>query len=296
MSAASSEVQQSCEEQGYWQTLLNAGAIPLPPGCGTCIGLGTGLLKAGEVGISATNRNFKGRMGHPDALAFLASPAVVVASAIAGKINYNWIGESLPLKAECATPKQTVKHKPRTDIINGFAPYASGKVIFCPKDNINTDGIFPGKYTYIDDFTPEQQAGVVMENYDPDFKNMARQGDILVGGFNFGTGSSREQAATALKYKGIQLVIAGSFNETYKRNALNNGFLVVDSPQFTKWLKAKYPGDALTVRTDISIEIDFHESMIWVEGLEFQFGSIGTAAQELIVSGGLENWIKQSIC
>ncbi len=55
--------------------------------------------------------------------------------------------------------------------------------------------------------TPQQQAEVVMENYDPEFVKIAKAGDILVGGFNFGTGSSREQAATALKYKGIQLVI-----------------------------------------------------------------------------------------
>ncbi len=67
IAAASRDVQKEAEKHGYWQTLINAGAIPLPPGCGPCIGLGTGLLKAGEVGISATNRNFKGRMGSPDA-------------------------------------------------------------------------------------------------------------------------------------------------------------------------------------------------------------------------------------
>ncbi len=106
-----------------------------------------------------------------------------------------------------------------------------GEIIFCHQDNLNTDGIYPGKYTYIDDFTPQQQAQVVMENYDPEFVKIAKEGDILVGGFNFGTGSSREQAATALKYKGIKCVIAGSLNETYKRNALNNGFLIIECPQ-----------------------------------------------------------------
>jgi len=84
IAAASSEVQSECERLGYWQTLLAAGAKPLPPGCGPCIGLGVGLLEDDEVGISATNRNYKGRMGSPTARAYLASPAVVAAS---GTVN-----------------------------------------------------------------------------------------------------------------------------------------------------------------------------------------------------------------
>ncbi len=87
VAAASAEIQDEAQESGAWGALLQAGAIPLPPGCGPCIGLGTGLLEPGEVGISATNRNFKGRMGSRDAQAYLASPEVVVASAIAGKIS-----------------------------------------------------------------------------------------------------------------------------------------------------------------------------------------------------------------
>ena len=84
---ASSEVQVDAEAKGYWNQLIAAGAMPLPAGCGPCIGLGAGLLEDGEVGISATNRNFKGRMGSPNAEAYLASPAVVAASAIQGKIS-----------------------------------------------------------------------------------------------------------------------------------------------------------------------------------------------------------------
>ena len=78
-----------------------------------------------------------------------------------------------------------------------------------------------------------------MENYDPEFAKIANKGDILVGGFNFGTGSSREQAATAFKYKGIQLVIAGSFSQTYKRNAINNGFIVIEAPELVNDFKEK---------------------------------------------------------
>jgi len=87
LSAASKWVQEEAERRGIWQTLLDAGAQPLPSGCGPCIGLGVGLLEAGEVGISATNRNFKGRMGSRDAKCYLASPEVVAASAVAGYIR-----------------------------------------------------------------------------------------------------------------------------------------------------------------------------------------------------------------
>ena len=87
LSAASQWVQQEAEKRGAWQTLLDAGAHPLPPGCGPCIGLGVGLLEKGEVGISSTNRNFKGRMGSRDAQCYLASPEVVAASAFAGYIR-----------------------------------------------------------------------------------------------------------------------------------------------------------------------------------------------------------------
>src|SRR5207248_3380491 len=86
LAPASAEVQARSESNGEWQALLGAGAIPLPPGCGACIGLGRGLVQKGETAISATNRNFKGRMGERDAYVYLASPAVVAASALAGFI------------------------------------------------------------------------------------------------------------------------------------------------------------------------------------------------------------------
>lgn len=87
ISAASSAEQEEAEGSNDWQTLVEAGAIPLPSGCGPCIGLGQGILQPNEVGISASNRNFKGRMGHVEALAYLSSPEVVAASALHGKIT-----------------------------------------------------------------------------------------------------------------------------------------------------------------------------------------------------------------
>jgi homoaconitate hydratase len=295
IAAASSEVQAASEARGDWQSLVNAGAIPLPPGCGPCIGLGTGLLEDGEIGISATNRNFKGRMGSREADAYLASPAVVAASAIAGKIDFpgNWTN---------AKPDGTIKiNKKSRQILNtletipGFPEKITGEVIFCYLDNLNTDAIYPGKYTYVDEITPEQQAQVAMENYDPDFKNIVKPGDILAGGFNFGSGSSREQAATCLKYKGIQLIIAGSFSETYKRNAINNGFLVIEASTLINNLKKDFGTDKLTVRTGIEITIDFSKSKIYTSNKEYEIDPVGLAAQEIIIEAGLEDWVKNRL-
>ena len=295
IAAASNEVQAESERRGDWQALLDAGAIPLPPGCGPCIGLGTGLLEDGEVGISATNRNFKGRMGSPNAEAYLASPAVVAYSALQGKIDFNWNEKTEPINAQIKTNKPPEQKSVKVNIIEGFPSKITGNIIFCYQDNMNTDGIYPGKYTYIDDFKPEDQAKVAMENYDPKFQNLVNEGDILVGGYNFGTGSSREQAATALKYRGIQLVIVGSASTTYKRNALNNGFLVIEIPKFVDYLKSKYGTENLTVATNKQATLDYENSILSFENKEYIFSPVGTAAQELVILGGLENWVKNNL-
>lgn len=295
VAAASREVEEESKKRGDWQALIDAGAIPLPPGCGPCIGLGAGLLEDGEVGISATNRNFKGRMGSPTAEAYLASPGVVAASAISGRISMP--GNLLPVEtiASIIENPREVGGTVATRIIDDFPTVLEGELLFCQQDNLNTDGIYPGKYTYIDDFTPAQQAEVAMENYDPAFQSLAQEGDILVGGFNFGTGSSREQAATALKHRGIKLVIAGSFSETYKRNAINNGFLVVEAPTLVRQLKARYDEHQLTVRTGLVAKIDFERSHIDIDGTIYEIDPVGPAAQELILEGGLEAWVRKAI-
>lgn len=295
VAAASSEVQRESQTRGDWQTLLDAGAIPLPPGCGPCIGLGIGLLEEGEVGLSATNRNFRGRMGARSAKTYLASPAVVAASAVAGKIVSPFESTGLNPQVEITLGAEQPQQIRKFDIQEGFPETLSGNIVFCHQDNLNTDGIFPGKYTYNDSFTPEQQAEVAMENYDSDFLGLIKQGDFLVGGFNFGTGSSREQAATALKYCGLALVIAGSFSETYKRNAMNNGFLVLEAPVLVRELLNQYGRERLTVATEMEATIDFTKSSIDYNGKTYSLSPVGIDAQTLFLSQGLENWVKERL-
>ena len=294
VSAASSEVQAETQRRGDWQTLMDAGAIELPPGCGPCIGLGRGLLADGEVGISATNRNFKGRMGSREAQAYLGSPEVVAASAVAGYIDGPGFGNVPEVKASITISTRPAA-RPVVSVITGFPTEVEGELVFCHQDNLNTDGIYPGKYTYIDDFTPQQQAQVVMENYDPEFGKIVKEGDILVGGFSFGSGSSREQAATALKYRGIRLVLAGSLNQTYQRNALNNGFLALEAPELSRDLKKRFGTDKLTVKTGIRAKIRFDKATLEAGGKTYAIDPVGAAAQELVIEGGLESWVKKRL-
>src|SRR6266436_945550 len=290
LAAASAEVQAKSEKNGDWQTLLDAGAIPLPSGCGACVGLGRGLVQKGETAISATNRNFKGRMGDRDALVYLASPAVVAASALAGYISAptNFSERT----AGTATRRHEKKPRPAesVQIMKGFPSSVHGRILFIDKDKLNTDGIYAGKHTYRDDMTPEQMAAVTFENYDPNFNALYQKGDVVVAGFNFGTGSSREQAATALKFKGIPCVVAGSFSETYKRNAFNNGFVVFECPELVTHLRAALTDRAATT-VGSEITIDYAKSVLTVDGKSFRFPPLSPAAQELIVVGGAEKLV-----
>ncbi|KAF1799555.1 aconitase [Mucor lusitanicus] len=304
VAAASSEVQKEAEEAGDWQALVDAGAKVLPAGCGPCVGLGTGLLKDGEIGISATNRNFKGRMGSPSALAYLASPAIVAASALSGRISgpasfSNTQTPSFSIKTDA--PKASSDEEAVTaDVLPNFPSVIKGEILFCPADNLNTDGIYPGKYTYNDDMTSDDMKKVVMENYDPNFVNVVQSGDVLVGGFNFGTGSSREQAATAIKSRDIQIMVAGSYSDIFKRNSVNNALLLIESPELVNDLKAEVGTADLTKRTGWNVDIHVAEGKVVVRkdnGQEklYKVGALGKSVQEIWLANGLEGWVKERL-
>lgn len=375
IAAASQKEQLVAEEAGDWQAMLDAGAQPLPSGCGPCIGLGTGLLEAGEVGVASSNRNFKGRMGSTEAKAYLASPEVVAASALSGKISgpssyeqpQGWsgviLGEGDGIKEEerTVTPEEAFQKvigqldsmveyaesdfaerdgieaddASLTEILPGFPEQVEGEIVFCDADNINTDGIYPGKYTYQDDITTDKMATVCMENYDKQFPTIARGGDILVAGFNFGCGSSREQAATAILAKNIPMVVAGSFGNIFSRNSINNALMGVEVPRLIhrlreafstgevqadqqsvtepegNWESLDSPPPAtqrkpprekqLTRRTGWKLRWDVRRSRVEVQegpggpSWSQKVGELPPNVQEIIARGGLENWVKQEI-
>lgn len=290
VAAASAEVQAAAEAADAWQVLLDAGARPLPAGCGACIGLGVGLLEAGEVGISATNRNFKGRMGSRDAKAYLASPAVVAASAAAGYITGpEDLGSSAPEYAFTDLGWRPLERE--VAIREGFPASLDGRALLLPVDNLNTDGIYGKDVTYRDDLTPEQMASHAMANYDPRFQEIAITGDIIVAGRNFGAGSSREQAATALAHRGIRMVIAASFSQTYLRNAFNNAFICLESPQLADAIRAAFADEVRAGHKTIpagQLAVDFRSARAIWNGAIYPLSPLGPAAQELVLAGGLE--------
>lgn len=299
VAAASREVQDAAEASGAWADLLEAGARPLPPGCGPCIGLGEGLLEEGEVGISATNRNFRGRMGSPEARVYLASPAVVAASAAEGRI-------AGPAVADGGAPRRRYEEGETapppagdTPVVEGFPRRVAGRLVFLPRDSLDTDGIYGKDHTYREGMTAEAMARVVMENYDPAFRERTAPGDIVVAGRNFGTGSSREQAATALQAAGIRAVVAASFSRTYLRNAFNNGFVCVECPALVDRVgellsDAAAAGERTVVPGD-DVELDFGAGEARYREEAFPFTPPGPVAQELVVAGGLEAQVRRRL-
>ncbi len=147
--------------------------------------------------------------------------------------------------------------------------------------------------------TPEMMAEVIFENYDPALAGQIARGDIILGGWNFGTGSSREQAVTSLQAKGIAMVIAGSYSQTYLRNAFNNGFPCVACSELVgrvRELCAKPGADGeKTIIPGDEIEIDFASGTITFRRLTFRFPPLGAVPQALVVAGGVENQVRRSL-
>jgi len=137
-----------------------------------------------------------------------------------------------------------------------------------------------------------------MLNYDPAFQDIAEAGDIIVAGRNFGAGSSREQAATALKYRGISMVIAASFSQTYLRNAFNNAFICIESAELSKAAleahAAEAEAGARTIPSD-PVTIDFKTATATWRGQTFGLSPVGPSAQELVLAGGLEALTRQRL-
>ena len=151
-------------------------------------------------------------------------------------------------------------------------------------DDVNTDLIVPGKYLELVD--PYEMAKHAMEGIDPDFPGKVSEGDVVVGGSNFGCGSSREHAAIALKYVGVGAVVAESFARIFYRNAINLGLPALECPGISE---AVSEGD--------SLEIDLTGGKVVnaTTGKELEFVPLPEFMVEVLGEGGLVTYIRNHL-
>ncbi len=151
-------------------------------------------------------------------------------------------------------------------------------------DDINTDVIYPGKHLAI--FEPEEMAKHCFETIYPDFLKKLKKGDIIVAGKYFGCGSSREQAATCLKYAGIGCIIAESFARIYYRNAINQGLPILVCPGISKKIEQGH-----------TIEVDIASGSIknLTTGEKIQASRLPEFILGIISDGGLIPYVKKKL-
>lgn len=232
-------------ENGALADLLGAGARILECGCGPCIGMGQAPCTDG-VSLRTFNRNFKGRSGTVSADVYLLSPETAAISAVEGVLT-NPLGKvDLP---DIQMPDAFLindnaviapaKEGERVEIVKGpnikpfplaqpMADSIEGKALIVVEDNITTDHIMPSNAKLL----PYRSNIPYLADYcltpcDPEFPKRAKEngGGFIIGGQNYGQGSSREHAALAPVYLGIKGVIAKSFARIHKNNLINNGIL-----------------------------------------------------------------------
>lgn len=151
-------------------------------------------------------------------------------------------------------------------------------------DNINTDVIIPTRYcTTIE---PSELAVYCLHDLDAAFAQRLNPGDILVAGYNFGCGSSREVAPLAIQASGISCIIAASFARIFYRNAINIGLPIIECPRLVHETSNGH-----------WLEINFDKSCIYsiTTGESYSFQTAGAEIQEIIRSGGLINYIKKTL-
>lgn len=150
-------------------------------------------------------------------------------------------------------------------------------------DDINTDMLFPGKYTYTC-ATAEQIRPHLLEDLDPSFASNVRAGDIIFAGKNFGCGSSREQPALGLKSVGVAAVVAKSFSRIFYRASINQGLLLVECPEA---VEACAGGE--------EVSIDLARGEISVGGTRFTFPPLPPEIRAIGEAGGLLEYVRGNL-
>ena len=261
----SKQVYEMISANGALKDIIASGARILESGCGPCIGMGF-APSSGGVSIRSFNRNFQGRSGTKDAKVFLASVETCIAAALTGEItDPRKIGKTAPKitwpKTFLVQDNMLIKPaKKAVEVVRGpnirplpeSKPLSSpltGEVLLKTGDNITTDHIMPAgaKILPLRSNIPEISKHVFAA-VDPTFHDRAKAagGGFIVGGVNYGQGSSREHAALAPMYLGVKAVITKAFARIHRSNLVNFGiipFTFVNAADYDKIAQ----GDKLTI-------------------------------------------------
>lgn len=239
----SSSILAMLSQNGALADMVQAGARILECGCGPCIGMGQAPLSKG-ISLRTINRNFKGRSGTNDASVYLVSPEIAALSAIKGYMSEEF-EDDMYLEEVPNTPfikngnffideydennevymGPNIKPVPRGEKITDEI---SGKVVLKVGDNISTDHIVPSDSKLLPyRSNVPHLAKFSFSKVDPEFydRAIANNGGFIVGGDNYGQGSSREHAALVPNYLKIKAIFAVSFARIHRSNLINNGIL-----------------------------------------------------------------------
>jgi len=309
-------------QNGALLTFLKAGARILESACGPCIGMGF-APPSGGVSIRSFNRNFEGRSGTPDAKVYLASPEVCVACAIAGeiidprKLGIPWVKvempERFPYGDEAFIEPLPEEEAKKVEIYRGpnikplpefdeLPESIEGEVSLIVGDNITTDHIMPAGAKILPLRSNIYAISEYVYHYvDPDFVKRAKEirdqkgkTNIIVGGENYGQGSSREHAALAPRFLGVRAVIAKSFARIHHANLVNFGIVPLEFKHKEGYHKFSL-GDEILI-PELESRLQEGKEIVVINktiGEEIVCTYNLTPKQvSVLLKGGLLNWIK----
>jgi aconitate hydratase len=309
-------------QNGTLLTFLKAGARILESACGPCIGMGF-APPSGGVSIRSFNRNFEGRSGTPDAKVYLASPEVCVACAIAGeivdprKLGVQWVKvempERFPYGDEAFIEPLPEEEAKKVEIYRGpnikplpefdeLPESLEGEVSLIVGDNITTDHIMPAGAKILPLRSNIYAISEYVYHYvDPDFVKRAKEirdqkgkANIIVGGENYGQGSSREHAALAPRFLGVRAVLAKSFARIHHANLVNFGIVPLEFKNKEDYNKFSL-GDEILI-SELESRLQEGKEIVVINkttGEDVLCTYNLTPKQvSVLLKGGLLNWIK----
>jgi 3-isopropylmalate/(R)-2-methylmalate dehydratase large subunit len=238
--------------EGLLDLFVEAGAMVSTPTCGACFGGGMGVLGAGERAI-----DHQPQLPRPDGLARRR-----------GAPGQRVRGRGLRRRRR--------DHRPR----GAGRVIIEGRAVVIDGDNVDTDVMYPGEFLNIED--PDAMKAHLFEGYDPALRDQLGEDAVIVTGWNFGIGSSREHVPLAMKAWGVRCVLGKSFARIFRRNCVNLGLLALACPDAVE-----------AVGPETTIRIDTDSGSIAVDGQTFEAEPVPGLVRELQDAGGLVEWAQR---